>query len=390
MEEMQIPESFYFHRDEISQFVYVQVPLALIREKVFSGISDTAKLLYGLLLNRAGLSSRNAWADEHGRTYIIYTEKEAMKDFEMGPTKARKLFAELSNINGTGIGLIRKERVLNKPSKIYVMNFQVIYEYLKQLDEETSGRFGQKSGDDARSTHADQEINSEKTSGQFGQKQDKSISEAAYLQDSRKCDSRSVANTTHGQSQMRPTDSRKRDPRSVANTTHGQSQTRPTVSRENDPRSVVKATQYIKQDISKQDMSNHYPINPSAQAQDDLMDRMDEVRELIKENIEYDALCEDLMDTDRKKMDELIEIMVEACTLGGDMELHGKVVPHRVICSCFEKYNYATMLYVIRSLKGNKTEVKNVKKYLLVTLYNAAHTQVNGDNLDMQYPKGWG
>lgn len=33
--EIVIPESFYFHGDEINQFIHIQVPIALIKEKVF-------------------------------------------------------------------------------------------------------------------------------------------------------------------------------------------------------------------------------------------------------------------------------------------------------------------------------------------------------------------
>lgn len=32
--EIVIPESFYFHGDEINQFIHIQVPIALIKEKV--------------------------------------------------------------------------------------------------------------------------------------------------------------------------------------------------------------------------------------------------------------------------------------------------------------------------------------------------------------------
>ncbi|MBR1738129.1 MAG: replication initiator protein A, partial [Firmicutes bacterium] len=51
-----IPEKVYFHGNEIEQFIHIQVPIALIKDKMFKGISTDAKLLYGLLLNRTGLS----------------------------------------------------------------------------------------------------------------------------------------------------------------------------------------------------------------------------------------------------------------------------------------------------------------------------------------------
>lgn len=57
--ENMIPERFYFHGNEIEQFIHIQVPIALIKDKMFKGISTDAKLLYGLLLNRTGLCREN-------------------------------------------------------------------------------------------------------------------------------------------------------------------------------------------------------------------------------------------------------------------------------------------------------------------------------------------
>ena len=90
------------------------------------------------MLNRTSLSKRNGWADEYNRTYIVYTIENVQEDLGIGSTKAKKLFAELSDINGTGIGLIRKERVLNKPSRIYVLNFKEVYDYFNPDKEEVS------------------------------------------------------------------------------------------------------------------------------------------------------------------------------------------------------------------------------------------------------------
>ena len=180
MDDFHIPEELYYHGDEIFDFVYVPIPLALIREAVFEKVSDSAKILYSLLLNRMGLSFKNSWEDKNKRTYIIYTEKEVMDILRIKPTTVRKLFKELSNINGTGIGLIKKERVLNKPSRIYVMNFREVQKKLEDLmdsTEETSGRIGQRSDEETAAF------------GQIGQKLDENAPEAAYLQVSRERDS---------------------------------------------------------------------------------------------------------------------------------------------------------------------------------------------------------
>ena len=39
-------------------------------------LSHTARLLYGLLLDRSTLSQKNGWQDSEGRTYIVYPVSE--------------------------------------------------------------------------------------------------------------------------------------------------------------------------------------------------------------------------------------------------------------------------------------------------------------------------
>jgi hypothetical protein len=38
----------------------------------FKNLSTDAQLLYGLLLDRMGLSAKNGWHDEQNRVYIYY------------------------------------------------------------------------------------------------------------------------------------------------------------------------------------------------------------------------------------------------------------------------------------------------------------------------------
>ena len=41
-------------------------------------ISQTAKLLYALLLDRTTLSQRNGWQDDQGRTFIVYRSRRPL------------------------------------------------------------------------------------------------------------------------------------------------------------------------------------------------------------------------------------------------------------------------------------------------------------------------
>ena len=62
----------YFYGGQSDTFSYYRIPRLLITGQQFKGLSTDAKLLYGLLLDRMGLSARNGWYDELGRVYICY------------------------------------------------------------------------------------------------------------------------------------------------------------------------------------------------------------------------------------------------------------------------------------------------------------------------------
>ena len=64
---------FDYYGDESSQFSFYRIPCQLVTGQQFKKISTDAKLLYGLLLDRMGLSARNGWYDDAGRVYIFYT-----------------------------------------------------------------------------------------------------------------------------------------------------------------------------------------------------------------------------------------------------------------------------------------------------------------------------
>ena len=130
---------FFFHKDDALSFSFLQIPLVLIKDPLFSGLSADAKLLYGLLLNRASLSLKNNWIDNEGRVYLYYKIEEVCSDLGIKKTKATQLFKELTNVPGTDFGLIKKERQMNMPSRIYVLNFQSLYEFYSSTANTVDG-----------------------------------------------------------------------------------------------------------------------------------------------------------------------------------------------------------------------------------------------------------
>jgi len=80
-------------------------------------ISETAKLVYMLLLDRARLSMKNEdWQDEKGRVFVLYTIPNLAKDIGKGETTVKKALNQLVQQR-----LILKQSLgPGQPNKIYV------------------------------------------------------------------------------------------------------------------------------------------------------------------------------------------------------------------------------------------------------------------------------
>ena len=111
----------YFYGGQSEAFSFYRIPRQLVTGAEFRHLSTDAKLLYGMMLDRMGLSARNGWYDELDRVYIYYTLDEISEDLCCGHNKAVRLMAELDT---KGIGLIeRKKQGQGKPAMIYVKQF---------------------------------------------------------------------------------------------------------------------------------------------------------------------------------------------------------------------------------------------------------------------------
>ena len=89
-----------FYGNETEQFSFYRIPKMLFKEKMFKDVSAEAKVLYGLMLDRTGLSAKNGWLDEENRVYIVYTIAEIMEDLNCADQKAGKLLSELDTVKG--------------------------------------------------------------------------------------------------------------------------------------------------------------------------------------------------------------------------------------------------------------------------------------------------
>ena len=106
----------YIYQKADCRCQFFKMPMSLFTDELLSALSNEAKLLYGLLLDRTGLSIMNDWTDENGRVYINFTNAEVCQMLRIGAAKAVKIFKELVTV-----GLIERIRIgLGKPDRIFV------------------------------------------------------------------------------------------------------------------------------------------------------------------------------------------------------------------------------------------------------------------------------
>lgn len=101
---------------------------------------------------------------------------------------------------------------------------------------------------------------------------------------------------------------------------------------------------------------------------------MDEYRELIKENIDYDILLSELP-YDHDRLEEILELLVETvCSTKKYIRVAGSDYPAEVVRSRLLKLDMEHIRFVFDCLKENTTKIRNIKQYLLTSLYNAPTT----------------
>ena len=101
---------------------------------------------------------------------------------------------------------------------------------------------------------------------------------------------------------------------------------------------------------------------------------MDMYREIIKENIGYEYLLSDLP-YDHDRLEEILELLVETvCSTNKYIRVAGSDYPAEVVRSRLLKLDMEHIKFVFNCLKENTTKIRNIKQYLLTTLYNAPTT----------------
>ena len=100
----------------------------------------------------------------------------------------------------------------------------------------------------------------------------------------------------------------------------------------------------------------------------------EQYREILSGNISYEILLQDYP-LDRDILTEILELMVDTvCTTRSTVRISGDDKPAEVVKSQFLKLDSEHIRFVMDGLKDNTTRIRNMRQYLLATLYNAPLT----------------
>ena len=315
----------YFHGMEAEQYSFYRIPKMLFTAECFRSLSCEAKVLYGLMLDRMGLSIKNRWIDEEDRVYIVFTVEETAELMNCGTQKAVKLMKELDTDNG--IGLIEKKRLgMGKPNVIYVKNFMEkenppLPDRAENPDENETAARTENRADDNHDSGVVKITNQELLKSQF----------------------KNGENHNSG----------------IVKTTNQEF-----------PKSQSNNTEFNNTDLNETDPINPYPS--------DVIGQMDRYRSLIRENISYECF-EDSRYRQQEEVDELVELMVEVMVMpdNSTVRIGGVDKPVVIVKNRFMKVEHGHIEYVVGCLEKNTSKVGNIRAYLLTTLYNSTMTIEN-------------
>lgn len=314
----------YFYGNEAEQYVFYRIPKLLITSSAFKKVSDGAKLLYGLMLDRLSLSVKNGWVDEDNRAYIFFTTSDVMEQMNCGTEKATRMLAELDG--DKGIGLIeRKKQGQGKPAMVYLKKFF--------NDEGNKQKF-------RLSETESQDFGKSKVKTFENRNSRVSETESAEFR-LPKCNYTDISNTDKNNNVI----------------------------------------SYHIGDTEDNSISPEEHLDPMR-----WIEERERYKELIKENIEYDILSERF---DKGWLDEIVELMTDVvCSKQPYIRINKQDYPHEAVKSRFLKIGSSQIEYIYLSLNENCSNVRNIRAFLITTIYRSFETSNNWFAAKVNYDLG--
>ena len=127
----------------------------------------------------------------------------------------------------------------------------------------------------------------------------------------------------------------------------------------------------IKKKENKTEMNN---TNPILSDESEKMKNRELLEEYFSHSLEIDLLLR-LYPDDEDTLYQIVNLLVDTCATNRKLlRIAGDDKPAEVVCSRFMKLNADHIRFVLKCLAENISPIRNMKQYLLASLYNAPTT----------------
>lgn len=135
-------------------------------------------------------------------------------------------------------------------------------------------------------------------------------------------------------------------------------------------------TDLLNTEVSNPYPSNQYQINRELQEPiryDEIgLKSVAEIKEIVLENLEYEYIKNN---HNRQRLDEIVDLMVETlCSTKATINVAGDDYLAQLVKEKLLRINCMHIDYVFECLDKTTTYIRNIKRYLLATLFNAPST----------------
>lgn len=310
---MQQKEFDYHYGLEAEQYAFYRIPKVLMSDPLFKTLSLEAKFLYGMMIDRMVLSAKNGWKDVEGRIYIYFTIEDICENFNCGKDKAIKALKELEKEAGL---IERKKQGQGRPTMIFVKNFTRVLEEGENIVIPDFGKI-------------------------------------------------EVKNTENQQSRVRKIRSLEYEKSEVKNTENQDSRFLE-IRTPDFGKTEGNNTENIKIDSNKTNLSIY-------QSEKGMMDVIEGYRQQVKERISYDYLKQ--LYPYNTELGEIIELIVEVfCTQEEFIRIGRKQLYTSLVQDRMNQLDYTHIEYILECMKESPSNIRNIKAYLLESLFNAPVT----------------
>ncbi len=331
-------KSDYYYGNESEQYIFYRIPKILFTEPHLKKMSNDARVLYGLMLDRMGLSIKNNWRDEDNKIYIYFTLEDIQEYMNCGHTKGVKIIAELEKLN-----LIeRVKQGQGKPTKIYIKKF---FADDGNSYPQKSKSYTQNYQQGNQDFHKQEVQTSENEKSRLPQNGNADFSKT------------DTNNTKYNNNDFNNNDFNK----SKSVSCH------------------INESEFNNDYDCDYDYSDNseYPLNSFINPDK----KQKQIENFVKKQINYSYLMSNVL-VEKAEVDSLVFIITETLlSTSPTIRIGSEDKPLSVVQSVISKVDYGVIIYTINKFKEQKHPIKHKKMYLLTCLYNAYTESIyNGIN----------